>query len=281
VALDKAQTDLTSAERALTLFQSQNELADASAQTTSILAALSDVQSKERAADAERAQAQAQLSRIDAQLAALPATVDASKVISGSPVADQMQQELAQQQVHLRLLQQQFTDKYPEVIATKQQIATLQASLQGVPRTKLTSTSVAPNPLGTTLASQSATLGAQAAGDVAQLGVLRSQEASLHRQLRVFPRDVSQLATLQRQEKAAESIYNALQNNYFNAVVAKSMAVSDLSVIQYADPALATVRPPRLLSLLAVALVSLLATLAMVALLEASPAESASLSEVR
>jgi len=111
--------------------------------------------------------------------------------------------------------------------------------------------------------------------------VLRSQEASLHRQLRVFPRDVSQLATLQRQEKAAESIYNTLQNNYFNAVVAKSMAVSDLSVIQYADPALATVRPPRLLSLLAVALVSLLATLAMVALLEASPAESASLSEVR
>jgi uncharacterized protein involved in exopolysaccharide biosynthesis len=76
-------------------------------------------------------------------------------------------------------------------------------------------------------------------------------------------------------------MYNQLQTNYFNAVVAKNMAVSELSVISEADPNLAKVRPPLVLSLLAVGVFAILATVAIVALLEWLAVSTLALSEAR
>jgi polysaccharide biosynthesis transport protein len=279
IALKKAQTELSKAEQKLTLFESRRELADASGQTTAILSAIADIQSKERSAEADSAQAQAQLSSIGSQLAAAPRTIDAVKMISSAPAADQIEQQLAQQRLQLGLLRQQFTDRYPDVVATKKQIKSLKSALAALPKTKVLSRSVEPNPLGAALRNQAATLQAQIAGNLAQLQMLQSQEATLLGKLRVFPEDISELSSLQRHAKSAEAIYDALQSNYFNAVVAKSMAVSDLSVVEYADPASSTVRPSRSVALLAVIVVALLATLATVALLEWAAAGSTALGE--
>lgn len=281
VALEKARSDLADADRALTLFESRYRLADSQTQTTGILSSISDVQSKERAVDTERVQAEGQLSRTNKELAALPGNIEASQVISGSPAADQIEQQLSQQQLNLRLLRQQFTSRYPDVIAAESRIATLQSELKNIPLTRVTSRNLEVNPMAAELASQAATLRAQIAGNAAQLHLLRSQESALLGQLRVFPGQLSELSALQRQQKAAETIYEALQSSYFNAVVAKSMAVSDLSIIQNADPALATVRPPKSLGLIAAILVAALIALGIVGLLDWSPAQSIARSEVR
>ena len=281
VALNKAQSDLEDSERALTLFEARSRLADAPTQTASILGSISDVQSKERAVDAERVQAEGQLSGTNGLLATLPGTIDASRVISRSSVADQLEQQLSQQQLNLRILRRQFTARYPEVVSTESQIATLQSELKSTAPTDITSRSVEPNPLAASLASEAATLQAQIAGNSVQLRLLRSQEASLLAQLRVFPASVSELSALQRRQKAAETIYDALQNNYFNAVVARSMAVSDLSIVQYADPALATVRPPKGLAFIVAILVAAVIALGIVGLLEWSPEERMAVSAVR
>jgi len=281
LALRRAQSDLANADRALTLFESRRALDDPSAQTASILSAIGDVQGKERAAAVDEVQAEGQLSSVVAQRNGAPRKIDASELVSSSPVADQLEQQLAQQRLQLNLLRRQFTENYPDVIAARKQIASLEAELAAAPSTKLTSRNVEPNPLDTALKSQAATLQAQVRGDSAQLSLLRKQEASLMDRLRAFPEDVTELASLQRQAKSAEAIYQALQNSYFNAVVAKNMAVSDLSIVQEADPALATVSPPRLLALLAVIGVALLATLAIVALLDSTAASSLAISEAR
>lgn len=281
LALGKAQSDLANADRALTLFESRRALDDPSAQTASILSAIGDVQGKERAAALDKAQADGQLSSVVAQLNGAPRNIDANELVSSSPVADQLEQQLAQQRLQLNLLRRQFTENYPDVIAARKQIASLEAELAAAPSTKLTSRNVEPNPLDTALKSQAATLQAQVRGDSAQLSLLRNQEASLMDRLRAFPEGVTELASFQRQAKSAEAIYQALQNSYFNAVVAKNMAVSDLSIVQEADPALATVSPPRLLALLAVIGVALLATFAIVALLDSTVASSPALSEAR
>jgi polysaccharide biosynthesis transport protein len=281
VALNKAQGDLAKADDALTLFESQRALDDPSAQTASILSAIGDIQAKERATAAERVQAEGQLSSIGTQLGSSPTTINANEVIGSSPVTDQLAQQLAQQRLQLSLLRRQFTDNYPDVIAAKKQVASLEAQLAAAPRTKLTSRSVEPNPLYASLRAQQVALQAQVQGDSAQLVLLSNQEATLVDRLRAFPTDVTNLASLQRQAKSAEAIYQALQNSYFNAVVAQSMAVSDLSIVQEADPALATVRPPRLPALLAVIGVALLATLAIVVLLDSYASSSLALSEAR
>ncbi len=281
VALNRAQNDLSNADRALTLFQSQHGLADGNTQTASLLAAIADIQSKERTVEAERMQAQGQLTTVRGQIADAPSTVNATTTIGTAPATDQMQQQLSQQELQLTLLRRQFTEKYPDVIATEKQIASLKAALVRAPQTKVTGTNVEPNPLTTSLTTQAATLQSQINGDLSQLRVLDSQESALSAQLQVYPQFMSDLSTLQRKEKSAETIYDALQSNYFNALVAKNMAVSDLTIVQYADPALATARPPRLPALFAVIAVALLATLGLVFLLDWYAVGSMSLSEAR
>ncbi len=278
--MKKAGSDLQRAESALTRFESEHELADVASQTTNILSAIGDIQSKERSAEAEAAQAQAQLSSVASQVASAPAAIDSSKVVSTAPAADQIEQQLAQQRLELSLLRRQFTEKYPDVVATEKQIESLESALKALPKTRVTSTTIEPNPLKAGLSNQEAALRAQIAGSSAQLAALRSQESSLLVRLRVFPGDISALSELQRRAKSAEAIYDAIQSNYFNAVVAQSMAVSDLSIVQYADPGSASVKPPRMLALFMVAIVALLVTLATVALIEWSSASSA-LAEAR
>jgi uncharacterized protein involved in exopolysaccharide biosynthesis len=268
IALHKAQTDVSNAERDLTLFESRHEVADASTQTSSIINAISDVQAKERAIDAERVQAQGQLADLTAQVQGVPATIDASTTIGETPQRDQVEQQLVQQRMALALLRRQFTDKYPEVIATESQIAGLEAELARTPSTRVSSKNVEPNPLSSSLVSQASTLKAQVTGNLAQLDVLRSQEDDLRNQLRTFPEDLTELASLQRRAKSAETIYDALQTNYFNAVVAKNMAVSDLSVVQEADPAVAKNKPPLTLSFLAIGVIALLGAVGWVFLLD-------------
>ncbi|HET6274868.1 MAG TPA: hypothetical protein VFE16_02855 [Candidatus Cybelea sp.] len=268
IALKKAGADLHRAEGDLTRFESQHELADVAGQTTNILNAIGDIQSRERIAQADAAQAQAQLSSIGSQLGSAPSTIQASKIVSTDPVADQIQQQLAQQRLQLSVLRQQFTEKYPDVVATEKQIASLEAALAALSKSRVTSTTTEPNPFAASLSSQAATLRSQIAGSTAQVGALRDQEAALLGRLRVFPGDISELSDLQRREKSAEAIYDAIQNNYFNAVVAQNMAVSDLSIVQYADPAAASVKPPRVLALFMIAIVALFVTLAAVVLIE-------------
>ena len=281
IALQKARGELSAAERALELFETRHEIADATTQTTSILGAISDVESKERAVEDDRIQAQGQLSALTGQIAAAPAKIDATTVIGAAPLTDQLEQQLAQQRIQLAILRRQFTDQYPDVVSTESQIAGLEAALAKAPQTRVTSQNIEPNPLTSSLVSQAGTLRAQVNGNIAQLNSLRSQELALKSQLRMFPADMAELSILQRQEKSAETIFNALQTNYFNAVVAKNMAVSDLSVVQEADPALAKVRPPLVLSLIAIAVVALLGTVGIIALLDWYARSSVALSEAR
>ena len=281
IALQKARGELSAAERALELFETRHEIADATTQTTSILGAISDVESKERAVEDDRIQAQGQLSALTGQIAAAPAKIDATTVIGAAPLTDQLEQQLAQQRIQLAILRRQFTDQYPDVVSTESQIAGLEAALAKAPQTRITSQNIEPNPLTSSLVSQAGTLRAQVNGNIAQLNSLRSQELALKSQLRMFPADMAELSILQRQEKSAETIFNALQTNYFNAVVAKNMAVSDLSVVQEADPALAKVRPPLVLSLIAIAVIALLGTVGIIALLDWYARSSVALSEAR
>lgn len=187
VALQKAKADLSNGERAVTLFESRHEIADASTQTAAILAAISDIQAKERNLEGQRSQEEGQLSSLSAQIGTVPATIDAATVIGASPTSDQLEQQLSQQRVALRLLRAQFTERYPEVIATERQIASLQATLAKTPGTRVTSRNVEPNPLSASLVSQAATLQSQVIGDHAQLSLLRTQETTLQDQLRLFP----------------------------------------------------------------------------------------------
>lgn len=268
IALARAQADLSSAENALTSFESTSGVADATGQTGAIIAAIGDIQSKTRGAELDRSQAQGQLRSVGTQIAATKQTVEQSRTIDNAPVADEIDKELSEERVQLSQLEQQFTGKYPDVIAARRQIASLEAAMAKAPRTRVASTTVALNPVGTTLDGQAATLEAQIAGQTSELRTLHAQEDGLESQLRAFPGLVSRLSSLQRRAKSAETIYDSLQSSYFNAIVAKNMAVSDLSIVQRASPELAEVRPSLVLAIAIMLVIAALVTIAAIVLLD-------------
>ncbi len=264
VALDAAKLDLTAADRRLVEFESQRALSNGDVQTTNILAAISDTESKIRAAQISRAQADAEASRLSGLLRETPTTVSSQKTVGVSPTNDQLQSLLTAQQVRLRLLRRQFSDDYPDVVDAKNQIATLTTALRSTPQRRVDSLTFAANPLSPQLEGQLAGFRTESAGDGAQMEQLQRQETALYLSLRQAPSGVSELSNLQRQVKSDEAIYDALQDNYFKAVVAKNMAVSDLAVVSWADPAMADVRPRRSAAIAVIALVSLLIAFASV-----------------
>jgi polysaccharide biosynthesis transport protein len=251
-----ARSEVFEAESQLSRFQARHSLADSAQQTTELLNAEADLRSKERSALLDRSGASAQLRIVANEVGTLPATIESSKTMTQPAVADTLRGQLVQEQVTLRQLQQQFTDSYPDVVAAKQQITNLERSISALPAREESSSVIAPNPLGASLQTTQAALQSQVQGDSAQLSALRTQEASLHAQLVSLPSVLMQYDRLQREVKTDGALYDALEAAYYNAVVAENMAVSDVAVVQLADPAVAETRPPLSIALLSIVLIA-------------------------
>lgn len=251
-----ARSEVFEAESQLSQFQARHSLADSAQQTTELLNAAAELRSKERNALLDRSGASAQLRIVASEAGTLPATIEASKTMTQPAVGDTLRGQLVQEQVTLRQLQQQFTDSYPDVVAAKLQIANLERSISALPAREESSSVLAPNPLGASLKTTEAALESQVQGDSAQLSTLRTQEASLHAQLVSLPSVLAQYDRLQREVKTDSALYDALEAAYYNAVVAENMAVSDVAVVQLADPAVAETRPPLSIALLSIVLIA-------------------------
>jgi uncharacterized protein involved in exopolysaccharide biosynthesis len=252
-----ARSEAFAAESKLSQFQAEHDLADSAQQTTQLLGAEADLQSKERAALLDRSGASAELRIVSHESNSLPATVEASQTMSQPAAGDALRGQLAQEQVTLRQLQQQFTDSYPDVVAAKQQIVNLQQSIAALPAREESSRVLAPNPVGATLQTTQTTLRSQVQGDSAQLSAIRAQEAGLHARLLSLPSVLAQYDRLQSEVKTDSALYDALESGYYNAIVAENMAVSDVAVVQLADPAVVETRPPLSIALLSIVLIAL------------------------
>jgi capsular exopolysaccharide synthesis family protein len=165
-------------------------------------------------------------------------------------VLQQLETQLSQVDVQLQTARKQYTDQYPTVIALKQQEAQLKSEINKQQSTVVSNTNTVPNPLYQQLQQQAAQYQSQAAADAAQLNALRNQRNALTPTLSKLPAQTAALADLQRQSKSAEDVFNALQQKYNNAAVARDTALSDVTVTQPATASTASVKPNFLMNLI-------------------------------
>jgi capsular exopolysaccharide synthesis family protein len=124
------------------------------------------------------------------------------------------------------------------------------------------------NPVYEQLSQQAAGYRTQIASDQAGLAELSAQRKALLRQMRALPDETVAFAGLQRNSKEAEAVYSALQQRMSDAMIAKSTALSDVTITQRAMPADAVARPSRSMMLVIGFLISLALAGGLVALLE-------------
>jgi len=195
-------------------------------------------------------QAQAQLNNVTAQLAGLRPTSIGSSNIVQNPVTSQLDTQLAQVEVQLESARKQYTEQYPAVQALEEQKAQLQLEIHSQPPTINDSNSVVPNPVYQTLSQQAATLRSTIAGDQGLLKTLDVEMGRYGGALNSLPAQTAQLAKLERDAKMTEDIYAALQQKFSEDTVARTTALSDVSITQPAIASDVAVKPSWTLNLI-------------------------------
>ena len=240
-----AQTRMRDTAARLAAFQSANGFIDASAHTTDIVSRVSTIDQRIEQLVVDAGEAQALLSNVNGQLAGLPQTIDAAKQITANPVLTDLQTKLAAVQTQLAQAEQEYTPAHPAVIALRQQRAALLAQIAAQPASVDSGTTTAPNPLYQSLAQQAATYRARIDGDQGQLKALRAQRAAYKPTLAALPAQAMQFANVQQEAKRAADVYDALSQKYSDALIARTTAISDITVVQPAT-ADAAVKSPNL-----------------------------------
>ena len=259
---------LRAAENALTKYQSKHHIADIAAQTTGAVNAVASVEGKIAQTQLDQKQADAQIASLSSQLSRLSATTSGGGSTAPNPVVGQLQTQLAQAQVQLNAARQQYTDSHPTVIGLRQQVAQLQRQIAAQPATIVSSVQTISNPVYQQLSQQLAAARAAGASAQSQLAQLKTQHAALTPMLASLPAEGARLASLQREKKLSEDLYNALQQKLNDATVVKTSAISDVTITQPADPKAAAVRPNWMLNLILAIFVGLLLASTVVLVIE-------------
>jgi len=241
--LPDVERNMRDAQDALSAYQERSGIADLTTQTQTSVAALAALDAKEKTAEVDAAQAQAQLGAIEQQLAQTPDSIVGSQTVAQNPVAGQLQTQISTLKVQLEAARRQYTDSFPAVIALRTQLAAAERQARAQPSQMVSGTSSIPNPVYQQLTQTAATLQATIASAQSQMETVRAQKEAAKPQLDRLPSQTRRISDLQREAKAAESVYEALQRKYQDALVSRTTALSDVSITQTADPAVFRVSP--------------------------------------
>jgi succinoglycan biosynthesis transport protein ExoP len=129
------------------------------------------------------------------------------------------------------------------VVALKSQLAAAERQLHAQPSQVNAGSETVPNPTYQQLDQQATTLQSTASGARAEVATLESQRKSMQPRLERLPEQARRIGDLQREAKTAEAVYDALSRKYQEAVIAKTTALSDVTITQAADASVYTVSP--------------------------------------
>ncbi|MCL6553189.1 MAG: polysaccharide biosynthesis tyrosine autokinase [Firmicutes bacterium] len=235
--------ELRAAEEALARYKVQGGQVSLSEQSTLAVTKLAEFEAQRRAAAAERQGVEASLRQARAALARQAPTVPASFVEGEDPVVAQIRGELAKLELDLVGLQRQFTDRHPQVLATRARIEEAKARLRRQAGRTLLSQEFAANPLRADLAGQIIKLEVERQALAAREAALAAVVGQYARDVRDLPPKEVALARLTRDFKVAEETYLLLSQKLQEARIAESQVVGDLRIVDRATPPEVPVRP--------------------------------------
>src|SRR5579884_125607 len=219
---------------ALTAFQARTGIADVQTQTVNAITTENQLDTRLAAAEVDRRQAQASLAVVRAQLARTPHVVPNGGSTQPNPIAEQLRTQLAQNSVALNNAHALYTDENPMVQRLQEEREHILQELARQPATVVAAQTTVTNPLYTQLDGQAAQLGSQIASDDAQIATLSRQRAAAAPKISALPASSQRFADLKRKATFSENVYNALRQKLNDATIAKTTALSDVTVIDEA-----------------------------------------------
>jgi capsular exopolysaccharide synthesis family protein len=233
--LPLAEARMRAQQEALTAYEQETGIADLPTQTTNELNSAEMLETKLQQAEVDEQTANASLGAVEDKLASTPDTIVAGKTDSGNPVVATLQGQISTLTMQLSAARKQYTDDYPTVIQLKSALEEAKRELKDQPATVTSAVSNGPNPVYQALQQQETTLQAQADAATASIQQLKAQRTAVQPQLDRLPIESRRITDLQRSAKAATDVYSALHQKYQDALIARTTALSDVSITQPAD----------------------------------------------
>lgn len=250
--LQESKKELETAENALQKYKQNQKIAAPTEETKALIEKLAaiDKLSAENQIAAETAKAK--LSSSQSQLAG-----QKPGFIAENPVIQQYKLKLAELEVNLVSLQQNYTDKHPQVMATKAAIAETRSKLNAEIAKVVNADAPSANPVHQGLLQAKLEAEAEVAVSTAQQQALRKLIAQGEEQISKLPAKEQGLVKVMRDASVSQEIYIMLAKRYEEARISEVMEPTDVQIIDTAIAPEKPIKPKKLLNMVIAAILGL------------------------
>jgi polysaccharide biosynthesis transport protein len=210
VQLTQAREKLEQAADAFSSFKASQGITSLPEETTAAVSMLGQAKQQRDAALASYAEVQAKLGRVNQQLKSVSSTIVRVEGTTNSPMAQQLESQVASLTTQLNEARAKYSDEHPTVINLKQSLSEAQRQLQSEKNKVRVSRNIVSNPAHEALVQQKIALQAERDGyaaRVAQLSAAVGRNASGLR-----PGTDVKLARLQQDFVDAQAAYSSVKS---------------------------------------------------------------------
>lgn len=250
--LKDSKVDLEKAEADLQKYKTTQKITDPDVETKALVDALSNINKLAAENAVTMAAAQGQLANAKQQLAA-----EKPGFIADNPLIQQYKTKLAELEVSLVELTQKYTDKHPQVLATRAAIQETEKKITVEASRVINAEAPSMNPIHQGLLQNQIMAEAQIAASNAQQAAINHISQDSEQDLSRLPVKEQGLAKVMRDVAVAREIYIMLAKRHEEARISEVMQPTDVQVIDVATLPDEPIRPKKALNIVIAAILGL------------------------
>lgn len=261
--LKDSKRELEKAENDLQVYKTEQKIVEPEAEIKAIMDNMSNINQLMAQNAVDQAASQAKLSSLNQQLAG-----EKPGFIADNPVIQQYKTKIADLEVQLVNLTQTYTDKHPQVVATRAAIEASKAMLNEEVARVISAEAPSMNPVHQGLLQGQIQAEVDVSAASAQKGAIDSVIKQEEQQLATLPAKEKGLVRLTREANVAQEIYIMLSKRHEEARISEVMQPTDVQVIDTATLPEKPIKPKKALNIVIAAILGLFAGTGLAFMLE-------------
>lgn len=250
--LKESKVDLEKAEADLQKYKSEQKITDPDIETKALVDSLASINKLAAENAVTMAAAQGKLANSNQQLAA-----EKPGFIADNLLIQQYKIKLAELEVSLVEQTQKYTDKHPQVVATRAAIQETESRLTAETNRVINAEAPSMNPIHQGLLQNRIMSEAQIAASTAQQGAIDSIIKSNEQNLGKLPVKEQGLVKVMRDAAVAQEIYVMLAKRHEEARISEVMQPTDIQVIDIATLPDEPIKPKKVINIIIAAMLGL------------------------
>lgn len=258
-----SKKELEKAETTLQKYKTNEKIAAPAEETKAIVEKLSAINKLSAENTVALASAQAKASSATSQLAK-----EKPGFVADSLLIQQYKGKLADLEVQLVTLSQNYTDQHPQILATRAAIGDTKTRLNAEAARVVSADSPSTNPVHIGLVQSKIQAEAEISASSAQKNAISTIIADSEKELNKLPAKEQGLARVMRDAVVAQEIYIMLAKRHEEARISEVMQPTDVQVIDVATAPLKPIAPKKSLNVMIAAILGLFVGLGLAFMLE-------------